>query len=903
MASYTDAITQFNPYVSQLPVEAMVKVGMQKQAQFEQGVQKIQSQIDQVAGLDVLRDVDKNYLQTKLNELGGKLQYVAAGDFSNFQLVNSVAGMTKQVAKDENIQNAVSSTAWYRKQQKAIEEARKQGKSGIENEDLFSTQASVWLNNNTPGASFSAEYIPFTDVFKKLGEIAKAVGEDSTIVQQLFQTDKDGNPVVVNGKLQYNDVMAETLLKGKDKNKILNAFQSGLDANDYRQLSITGRYKLKGRSKEELSGMLDEGFVEYQKNSIIKKDFIQDKILELKNNNGDTNIINQLQLQVKNIDENISKRKLSIDQLKTSDEDAIRSSIYTNNYLDSMSDAFSTKETYTKYLKNPGIEVMMDREKLKLDQNKFRLDQDKFIYEQLHNKEQMDLTKWVELFKAGLVDKNGKPTGAGLYSGAARDLGINDQENSLYFTEQFQQGLSDDTDAQFKLYEKVAIAHWMAINSGNINPNTGKVYTIEDMKKQIAGYAKKTGHSYNDYIVLQGQKATDNHNDTKRRFLGAEYNEDFATINALGNKIALSKKLMDGENDFIKANAEGFKPFDLTKTNIKPMSIFGINSKKTLSLNEADVIDAARWLYHNRTDPNVPRIFDSKAVSDDASSAEIRLKKKFGEAGFRDILNQYSPGISGLTAWQTQSVGGKRNFFTGETEGTPISNAIQLLKNNDYKKTLKLKEQYYKGISEVGVPKAVVLYKDKAEQKEHLKSSIASIVSDYAEIDPEYKELSKLAANDKSQFQINITPAASRYSKNKYDIQATDENGNLTIKEIKEKDFKFLTGENPPSLLVNEANQIINASPFNCTNLTYAYTDDRAHSTAFIKDDQTRTENYNVAIDYVKNNQSQYFPKIYVQIKNNDWKLYPYNVPITEQGVANFPSQVDDVFIKSLLSK
>ena len=46
MASYTDAITQFNPYVEQLPVDAMVKVGTQKQAMYEQGVQKIQSQID-----------------------------------------------------------------------------------------------------------------------------------------------------------------------------------------------------------------------------------------------------------------------------------------------------------------------------------------------------------------------------------------------------------------------------------------------------------------------------------------------------------------------------------------------------------------------------------------------------------------------------------------------------------------------------------------------------------------------------------------------------------------------------------------------------------------------------------------------------------------------------------------
>ena len=81
MASFTDRTPQFNPYISQLPVEAMVKVGMEKQKRYEEGLQKIQTAIDNVAGLDVLRDVDKNYLQSKLNQLGGDLKVMAGADF------------------------------------------------------------------------------------------------------------------------------------------------------------------------------------------------------------------------------------------------------------------------------------------------------------------------------------------------------------------------------------------------------------------------------------------------------------------------------------------------------------------------------------------------------------------------------------------------------------------------------------------------------------------------------------------------------------------------------------------------------------------------------------------------------------------------------------------------------
>ena len=103
MASYTDSIPKFNPYISQLPVELMSKVGMAKQQQYEQGIQKIQSTIDNVAGLEIGRDVDKQYLQSKLNALGNDLKWVGASDFSDFQLVNSVNGMTNQIVKDEYI--------------------------------------------------------------------------------------------------------------------------------------------------------------------------------------------------------------------------------------------------------------------------------------------------------------------------------------------------------------------------------------------------------------------------------------------------------------------------------------------------------------------------------------------------------------------------------------------------------------------------------------------------------------------------------------------------------------------------------------------------------------------------------------------------------------------------------
>ena len=91
MASYKDSPNlKFSPYVQTLPVEAMAKVGTYKQQRYDQGVQKIQQSIDNIAGLDIVRPEDKQYLQSKLNQLGSQLSSVAGGDFSNFALVNSV---------------------------------------------------------------------------------------------------------------------------------------------------------------------------------------------------------------------------------------------------------------------------------------------------------------------------------------------------------------------------------------------------------------------------------------------------------------------------------------------------------------------------------------------------------------------------------------------------------------------------------------------------------------------------------------------------------------------------------------------------------------------------------------------------------------------------------------------
>jgi len=893
MASFTDAISQFNPYVQQLPVDAMVKVGMYKQQKYEEGVQRIQGEIDKVAGLDLARGVDKQYLQSKLNELGSNLKTVASGDFSNFQLVNSVGGMATQVAKDNNVINAVNSTASFRKQlQKMNDDSEKTGGSNIYNRDVFLQDSDKWMNDKTVGSSFNYQYTPHRDVFKKLVEVGKSVGIDSTTVQQLFKTDANGNQIYVNGKLEYNDVMAETLLKGKDKGKLLDAFQAGLDAGDYKQLSINGRYELKGKTPEQLTDMLEDTFVDYQRNYILQKEKINDKILEIKNSKNSASkeakdAISQLETRLVSIDDNISKRRKSVDQQKSADPDSIRSSIYTSNFLDSVANSLSEKETYTKYTKNPAVEILMDEEKLKIARNTEARLADQFRYQQRYDAAKMSQDRWSELFKAGLVDEKGNPTGATSLAGGGRDLPIPDEARRTYFTDRFEDGLNSDINTQVSLYEKVAVAHWLATNSNKVDPKTGKSYTQDGMKRQMKLVADKLGMSYNDYIVLQGKKASNVFTNSGSSLIGNEYTQDFKEIGELEKMIGTKAARLKNADTYVATNAEGFKPFDLSKVKVEPITVDLGREKVTLP--KEDLHKFALWTKVSR-EGFVGRPFFSKQSRDEADSAEKYLIGKYGEEKSK-LLNRMLTGKN-RGGWNT----------------SPNKTMINLVDNEDYKRTVALKEQYFKSISDVSVPKGYSLYKDKPEQAKNLASKLASVASDYQGIDDSYKEIAAFATDEKSQFQVNVDPAASRYDKNKYNLQLTKSNGDIITKPITQDHFKYLTGRNAPMVSVDDVNSNINAFGTGSTNSTYSYMDKDAYSTAYLKsDDFPNANKFRVAADFAPGTKGRYFPKLYVK-SGGDWDLVQYNPGPSFQGftkdeVENFPMLVDDIFINSLLQR
>ena len=355
MASFTDQIMQFNPYVQQLPVEAMAQVGMYKQQKYEEGVQKVQSYIDNVAGMDVIRGVDKQYLQSKLNSLGGKLKSVAAGDFSNFQLVNSVGGMATQIVKDPTVQGAVQSTAWYRNQLGKIQKDTEEGKSSPDNIYNFNKKAEAWLNSGKAGEKFNASYTPFFDVFKFTKESFDAIKPDGYSYDQVYITNPDGS-IKTDGKGNpiYSPVMVRLEKEGKFPEKVRQTIEQIFsDPRVNQQLGISGEYNYRGFSPQQLSQR-----AEIQKQSLLEG--LNDKLalLTLEKNTGKNvqDKLDQVNLQIENVTNKYDQYK----SLALENPDAVRGIMYKDDVSSRYTTMFSDVKTKTQTLDNPGWKANFD---------------------------------------------------------------------------------------------------------------------------------------------------------------------------------------------------------------------------------------------------------------------------------------------------------------------------------------------------------------------------------------------------------------------------------------------------------------------------------------------------------------------------------------------------------------
>ena len=369
MASYKDpANLTFNPYVEQRPVEAMAKVGMYKQQRFDEGIQKIQESIDNVAGLDVVRPQDKEYLQSKLNALGGQLSSVAGGDFSNFSLVNSVNGMTNQIAKDPNVLNAVSSAARYRKDLETIQKLKEKGEWAESNQLEYSKEVDAWYNNEDLNSSYSANVSPYIDVQKDAQDIIKGLAKDEYNVE-VMQDPTTG---------RYYDIMTNQEVKELTPEKIQTALKAGLSPQAWRQLSLDGKLKYSNVSDQQFVSQINGG---YEKRFTL----LSEKRAELISAERDAQKPSDklsLQKQIAQLDQMINGNRQEYESISSGfgqgEVDPAKAQFYTMDWMDNISQAFSSRSVNNETKESPYFSAQIKKDQRALAQAKFKAQQKQY---------------------------------------------------------------------------------------------------------------------------------------------------------------------------------------------------------------------------------------------------------------------------------------------------------------------------------------------------------------------------------------------------------------------------------------------------------------------------------------------------------------------------------------------
>jgi len=413
MASFTDQLVNFNPYIAEVPVDDYTRVGMMKQQQYDQGVQKVQGEIDSVAGLDVVHPEQKAYLQQTVDKLKTQVSGIVSQDFSNQQIVNSVGTLASKMASDPIIQNAVGSTSRYREEVGKQKRAQESGKSSPSNDYVFQKGVHDWLSNKDVTSSYNGGYEEYTDYKKKLVDVLnKELGKPDEKLDEIpyvrdkdgnFQLDKNGSPI-----LDYQKIV--TTYKGVSPERIKNIVESTMDEKDKRQLQIDGTYHYRNYDKKALKETTDSSYTDMlDKNNSA----IQGLMVLRQTNINNADHIAKIDAQIEGLkkdSENLQNKYKNDISYLDKDPESYKQELFKTNWLGQFSAGLSYAQWSKKFEANPG---WIAANKQLEDNEKIR----EFIIEAGFKEKELGIKeeeKEIKLFEAGLKSaKYGQKAGTG----------------------------------------------------------------------------------------------------------------------------------------------------------------------------------------------------------------------------------------------------------------------------------------------------------------------------------------------------------------------------------------------------------------------------------------------------------------------------------------------------------
>lgn len=266
-----------------LDISVLGKAMQYKQQMYDTNVAQVQQLVNQYAGTDLLRDVDKQYFGERIGTLVNYINESGTRDWSRRSVATDIQNYVSN-ALDKNVLNAIGSTQAYRKQMAEIEDIKKNkpDQYSMQNEWFATQDYQRYMTSGQVGDTYRAQtYVPYTDVknvllenskylekfgveyhvdvlggnqyFTKIGTSERIDPETAKQYLGMMMDSKVQNQLYIDGQYAYKDLPAEIISKQYDSK--LNAYTKSNNEriNELRLKNLTATREQKAQIEANIA--------------------------------------------------------------------------------------------------------------------------------------------------------------------------------------------------------------------------------------------------------------------------------------------------------------------------------------------------------------------------------------------------------------------------------------------------------------------------------------------------------------------------------------------------------------------------------------------------------------------------------------------------------------------------
>lgn len=335
--SYVSSTLKSTPYVLPVNLDLMSKVLSFKEQNFKTNASKIQNQINTIQSTDLIKSQDKEYLDSKINNVVTHINNLGGLDLGDYNVSNNLSQLTSDIYSDKDILESIASTQKIRslqnQYQKMQTDPKLKGSFATQNYTYDMQYVNSWLNNgerttSDTGYNGPSTPTPYVDIDKAAIEAAKNVKANYT-----KSTTSDG--------LYIHNITKEEVTADQIKSEIKSTlFQNPQYQN---QAKINSWYLNPNITGEDLYNQtLNRATVTKDR---IQKDYLDyKKIYDLATPEQKLLMTDNLNIKEKNLkayQNTISEIKNGGYKEFEKNKDAYRTNEYIENLTDHLSNTFS----------------------------------------------------------------------------------------------------------------------------------------------------------------------------------------------------------------------------------------------------------------------------------------------------------------------------------------------------------------------------------------------------------------------------------------------------------------------------------------------------------------------------------------------------------------------------------